>query len=315
MNNLLVICGPTATGKTSLGIKLAKKYKGEIVSADSRQVYRGMDIITGKDIKDGKWEMSREMGLGRWAVDEVPVWLLDLVNPDQKFNVADYYELAWKVIPDIWERGKLPIIVGGTGFYIKALLEGIGTMGVEPDWELRKKMQSFKVSELQKILMELDPGRSRRMNESDRKNPRRLVRSIEVAKNRESLIANRESSKIFDSLIIGLMAANEVLYQRIDKRVEERVRMGAEEEVRKLLSDGYNWENSVMGVTLGYREWQGYFEKKESKEEVIKKWQFAEHDYAGRQMTWFRKMTQINWFSIESNFKEEVEKKVETWYS
>ena len=127
MEKLLIICGPTATGKTKLGIKLAKKFNGEIVSADSRQVYKGMDIGTGKEVEDGKW-----------VVDEIPIWLLDIVNPDYRFNVADYKKCADVVLDDIWKQGKLPILVGGTGFYIKAVIDGIGTMGVPPDWELRK---------------------------------------------------------------------------------------------------------------------------------------------------------------------------------
>jgi tRNA dimethylallyltransferase len=234
MEKLLIICGPTATGKTNLGIKLAKKLGGEIVSADSRQVYRGMDIITGKEVNF-----------------EIKTWLIDLVNPDEKFNVADYYGLAWKVIEDIWKRGKLPIVVGGTGFYFKALLEGIGTMGVGPDWELRKQLTNYSINELTNYLDKIDPERSRRMNESDRKNPRRLIRAIEVVRSGKGQMVN-DKCKVanVNKYIIGLRALSEVLYKRIDQRVEERVKMGAEEEIKKLISEGYNWENSVMGHWL-----------------------------------------------------------------
>jgi tRNA dimethylallyltransferase len=300
MNKILVIVGPTAIGKTGLGIKLAHQFKGEIISADSRQVYKGMDIITGKDLSG-----------------EVKTWLLDVVTPDQKFSVADYYELAWKAIEDIWSRGKLPIVVGGTGFYIKALIEGIGTLGIKPDWELRKKLADCSINQLMDYLNKIDPERSQKMNESDRKNPRRIVRAIEVALKlkTENLKQNTNNYYEIDKLMIGLTAPNEILYQRIDQRVEERVNAGAEEEIKKLLDKGYTWENSVLGQTIGYCEWQEYFEGKDSSETVIQKWKFAEHDYARRQMTWFRKNQSINWFDITSvGWQERVEKLVKDWY-
>jgi len=122
-NKIIVICGPTATGKTGLALELAKEYNGEIVSADSRQVYQGMDIITGKDIRDGKWEMCREVGCGKWVINNIPIWLYDLVKPNYRFNVSEYVGIANKVIHNIISRGKLPIIVGGTGFYLRGLFE------------------------------------------------------------------------------------------------------------------------------------------------------------------------------------------------
>ncbi|MCL5090781.1 MAG: tRNA (adenosine(37)-N6)-dimethylallyltransferase MiaA [Patescibacteria group bacterium] len=302
MHKLLIICGPTATGKTSLGFNLAEEFNGEIVSADSRQVFCGMDIITGKQV-DSK----------------IKTWLIDIVNPDQRFSVADYYELAWKVISDIWHRGKLPIVVGGTGFYINALINGIETMGVEPDWKLREQLFHCSVVSLLETLEKIDPQRYRRMNESDRKNPRRLIRAIEVANQKSKIKNQNEKIKNFDSLIIGLTLSNEILYQRIDQRVEERIKMGAEDEIKKLFAQGYNWENSVLGVTIGYKEWKEYFEKKVAKEEVIQKWKFAEHDYARRQMTWFRKAlrcAQSKWFDItKENCQTEVENDVKSWYS
>jgi tRNA dimethylallyltransferase len=156
------------------------------------------------------------------------------------------------------------------------------------------------------------------MNESDRKNPRRLIRAIEIASQREQETVKSEQSRRrpkFDSLLIGLTVPFSVLYERIDKRVEERVKMGAEEEVKKLLNEGYGWGSSVLGTTIGYREWRDFFEGKASKEEVIQKWKYDEHNYARRQMTWFKKMP-VNWFDIRMpNLQEEVEKLVRNWYS
>lgn len=293
MNKLLIICGPTATGKTKLGIDLAKKFNGEIISADSRQVYQGMDIGTGKD--------------------DLKTWLVDVVKPDFRFNVADYKKCAEAAIEDILKRGKLPIIVGGTGFYIKAITEEIETIGVEPDWELRAKLTNYQINELRIALERLDPKRWQKMNESDRQNSRRLIRAIEIAR---KPAGRQDQSPNFDTLFIGLTAPNEILYQRIDQRVKARVEAGLEDEIRNLLKKGYNWENSALGTTLAYSEWRGYFENQKNKEEVILRWKFDEHGYARRQMTWFKKNPKINWFDItKQNFQEEVEKEVENWYS
>jgi len=340
---LLVICGPTGVGKTSLAIQLAKKFNGEIVSADSRQVYKGMDIVTGKDLaKNSRFHLVSRWNLinlhvGFYEVDEVKVWLYDIVKPDYRFSVADYKECADSVIEDILNRGKLPIIVGGTGFYIRALLEGVGTMGVKPDWKLREKLQRCKVSELQRMLEETCPERMRGMNESDRKNPRRLIRAIEVAnwklevgsgkvdrevgseKQRSHLSLHHpvsHFSSLTSVLFVGLKAPFKDLYERIDQRVEERVKEGAEDEVHELLSKGYAWENSVLGTTIGYRELKEFLEGKTTKEDTVQKWKFAEHNYCRRQITWFKKNPGINWFDITlENWADKVEKLVRTWYS
>lgn len=303
MNKLLVICGPTATGKTSLAVKLAKKFNGELVSADSRQVYKGMDIGTGKD-----------------HPKDTIVHLLDVVEPDEEFNVAKYYQLAWPVIRDIWKKGGLPIVVGGTGFYIKAIVDGIESLGIEPDWELREKLRNQKTEELKNMLKKLDPERWQKMNESDRQNSRRLIRAIEIAtaKSSKSTTKNAIAENVakFNLLMVGLSAPNKTLYQRIDERIKERLRQRVEDEIRRLLDKGYTWESSVLGETLGYREWQPFFKGKATKEEVIKRWKFDEHAYARRQMTWFKKDLRIHWIDIiKRNWKEEVELLVKRWYN
>lgn len=298
MNKLLIICGPTGVGKTSLALRLAKKFNGEIVSVDSRQVYKEMDIGTGKD-----------------HPKEMKIHLIDVVAPNQEFSVAQYVELAWKAIKDIWKREKLPIIVGGTGFYIKSLIDGIETLGVPPDWELRKKLSNLDIKKLREILEKTCPERLRGMNESDRKNPRRLIRAIEIAS--VGVPSQLHSTPyILDPLFIGLTAPYKILYQRIDKRVDERVKIGQEVEIKKLLKKGYSWMKSVLGVTIGYKEWQPFFEGKVTKDEVIQKWKFAEHGYSRRQMTWFRKDSRICWFNItEQGWQDEVEQLVGSWYN
>jgi len=363
MNKLLVICGPTAVGKTGLGIKLAKKFGGEIVSADSRQVYKYMDIGTGKELPvNPKFEIPAQfylspsgsirtrleeqflagrqnsrLQIGYYLINKVKVWLLDVVEPDYRFSVADYVRCAELVIKDIWKRGRsrhkvsgLPILVGGTGFHIKALVDGIGTMGIKQDWELREKLTSCRVNELTSLLKKLDPERWEGMNESDRKNPRRLVRAIEIALSDEEIATLRTpegtENTEKDVLTIGLMAPNEILYERIDKRVEERVKQGIIDEIKGLLKMGYSWENSALGQTIGYKEWKDCFAGSRFKvlgsslkREVIQRWKYNEHGYARRQMTWFKKalrQAQGHWFDIsEKGWENEVENLVEKLFS
>ena len=338
---LLILCGPTATGKTALGIRLAKKFNGEIVSADSRQVYRGMDIGTGKDLPlNTKYKIlnTRYKGyrLGYYLFDKVPVWLLDIVAPDYQFNVADYASCANAVINDIWAKGKLPILVGGTGFYIKGLVEGIESLGVEPDLKLREKLRNLEIEKLREKLKDLDPRKWEQMNKSDRRNPRRLVRAIEIAKKYQAsslgklgmMLSEAETSnikyqtdrlKIKDVLMIGLTAPNKILYERIDQRVDERVKQGIIEEIKKLLKKGYRWENSALSKTIGYQEWGPYFENSQLEKAIIQKWKYDEHHYARRQITWFRKSLRENqgiWFDIsQKGWENEVEKLAENWYN
>lgn len=304
-NKLLIICGPTATGKTALAVKLAKKFNGEVISADSRQVYRGMDIGTGKDLPH--------------RLEGIPIWLYDVAEPDQLFSAADYYRLAWRVIEDIWQRRKLPILVGGTGFYIKVVVEGIGSLGISPDWKLRKQLSNLAIEDLRKKLKELSLEGWEIMNESDRQNPRRLIRAIEIASkigsSKLKVKSYNTKLKIKSCLFLGLTASHKALYARIDKRVERQMKMGAEGEVEKLLKK-YRWENSVLQVTLGYQEWRPYFEKKSTREEVIERWKYDEHAYARRQMTWFKKEKRINWFDItQKEWENKVEKLISDWYT
>lgn len=301
MNKLLVICGPTATGKTGLALKLAQRFNGELISADSRQVYKGMDIGTGKDLPP-----------------DVKIWLYDVVNPDKEFSVAHYYKLAWETIKKTWQRKKLPILVGGTGLYIKAIIDGIDTLGIPEDSNLRKELEKKDVSYLQKKLKEINPFQLEKMNQSDRKNPRRLIRAIEISINppaggQVSSIKNN-LKKDNDPLFVGLTASREVLYKRIDERVEKRVRQGIVEEISRLLKKGYSWNLPAMSG-LGYRQWKEFFEGKETEKEATQKWKYAEHAYARRQLTWFKKDKRIIWYDInDSDYKDKIVAQVSTWY-
>jgi len=284
MKKLLVICGPTAIGKTRLALYLAKVFNGELISADSRQVYQGMDIGTGK-----------EWGQG------VKIWGYDLIEPTRKFSAAQYAKYAKGVIKRIWQKNKLPILVGGTGFYIEAVTAGFETLDVGRNKKLRATLKNKSAHELFTILANLDPRKARSLNISDRQNPRRLIRAIEVAQVRK-VPKEKEPFKA-DVLWIGLTAPREFLREKITKRVEERIKRGFAKEVEFLKRRGF-WEGAPK-ATLGYREWPD-----------INKWKIEEFKYAKRQMTWFRHNKEIKWFAItQKSLAKEVEKMVKKWYS
>jgi len=340
-NRILIICGPTATGKTALGLKLAKKFAGEIISADSRQVYKGMNVGTGKGFPVPKSKIkykiskthikNKKYKIEYYLFNEIPVWLLDIITPNQKFSVAQWVRLAKKIIKDMWKREKLPIVVGGTGFWIKALVEGVDTLGIKPNWELRQQLSNETIEQLKKRLKKLNPQKFKQLNKSDKNNPRRLVRAIEIAsQSQKSKVKSQKYNlklkiKNKNLLNIGLKTENyQLLYKRIDRRVDKRIKQGAQEEVEKLLKK-YSWSNSVLGTTIGYKQWQGFFRPKDDQpmvdreknlEEVIKRWKFVEHAYARRQMTWFKAQKCISWFNINrKGWQEDVVEKVKKWYS
>lgn len=343
MNKLLIICGPTATGKTALALTLAKKFNGELVSADSRQVYIGMDIGTGKDVGNSKFNpfgkastmssaeslrtrvqsaklriKDQEFQYGYYDIDGIKLWLLDVARPDQEFSVAHYQEIATKTIQDIQARGKLPIVVGGTGLYIKSIIDPPETIHIPQDKNLREKLENKSVSELAQFLQKKNPKKWEQMNNSDRQNPRRLIRAIEVAFFNTSIKDDPCSLArmiLASTLGIGLTAPREVLYQRIDKRVDERVKFGIVDEIHSLLDRGYTWDLPAMN-TLGYPEWTDYFLGKTTINKVIERWKLDEHAYARRQRTWFKKQSGIKWFDIStSDYRERIERLVNAWYT
>ena len=329
-NKLLVICGPTAVGKTNLAVKIAKQFNGEIISADSRQVYKFMDIGTGKDIQNSKFkiqnsklqakikeETKTNIAVGTYRIKKASIWGLDLVNPDQLFSVAHWLKFSHYVIEDIWRRKKLALIVGGTGFWIKALINGFDSVNIPPNWQIRKQLENFSVKKLQIILKKISPKKLLLMNNSDKNNPRRLIRAIEIrqAKTKEQKFSQKVviATKC-ETLKVGLKASNKFLYQKIDERVKQRIKRGMEKEIRNLLKKGYKWNFPSMSA-LGYKEWQPFFQKKASLAEVIQRWQFNEHGYARRQIVWFKKDKEIKWFTVEKkNYFKKVVKLIKNWY-
>jgi tRNA dimethylallyltransferase len=307
MDKLLIICGPTATGKTLLGLSLAKKLRGEILSVDSRQVYKKLTIGTGKDIPDGSvWKEDH------WVTENgISIWGYDIVDPEEEINAAAFYYYAKKVINDIYKRGNLPILVGGTGLYISAIVDGIETLGVPQDKNLRLSLESKSAEELFEILAPLDPLKAASLNSSDKKNPRRLIRAIEIATNSKSKVTFKA---FYDPLFVGLTAPIDILKIKVEKRARNRLREGLLKEIEDLISQKVDWDCQAM-TSLGYKEWKDCFINKKSKTEAFDEWVLNEKKYLKRQITWFKKDKRINWFNVmEPNWKKDVEALVKKWY-
>ena len=319
-NKLLVICGPTSTGKTTLAIALAKKFNGELISADSRQVYKGMDIGTGKDLPKGsKIELPWFQKYGYFEISGVKIWGYDIADPRHEFSVAQYIKFAERIIVDIRKRGKLSILVGGTGLYMKGVIDGIPTALVPKNNLLRKNLEKSTPEELFEKLAQMDSLKAGQMNTSDKKNPRRLIRAIEVAMWRINNIKKEKEiekrKKEFEVFMIGLTAPEKFISERIKLRVALRVRAGIKKEVETLLKNHVSWNMPSMS-SMGYRQWKDYFDNKKTEAEVIKDWEGEEKKYVKRQMVWFKKDKRIQWFDITtSGYPENVEKSVEKWYS
>lgn len=281
VNKLIVILGPTASGKTDLSIKLAKKFNGEVVSADSRQVYRGMDIGTGKITKK--------------ETQGIPHHLLDVVNPKTRFTVAQYQKLALGAIKNIRKKNKLPFLVGGTGFYIRAIVDGIVIPEVKPDWELRRRLEKLTTEQLFKKLKELDPKRAKSI---DKHNPRRLIRALEIIlitkKPVPPLSHFKAPSTGWDILKIGIKKSRNELKTLIHERLLKRLENNAMINEVKILHKSLPWKR-LEEFGLEYRFVAQYLQNKITEQEMINNIQKESEHYAKRQMTWFKKDEKIHW--------------------
>jgi tRNA dimethylallyltransferase len=289
---LLVILGATAVGKSALAVELARAYNGEVISADSRQVYRGADIGTGK--------------ITAAEMRGVRHHLLDVVSPTQHYSVEEWRKAALGAIDDITEREKLPIVCGGTGFYIQALVDNVSFPEVPPNKEFRNKLEGKSASELFGALKAKDERRAR---EIDAHNPRRLIRALEIA-DALGKVPEQKSEPLFDTLQIGIQLSREILREKISLRLEKRLNDGMIEEAKTLHANGLSFER-MDELGLEYRYLALFLKGELSYDEMKTKLATEIYRYAKRQETWFKRDKRIVWFSPEE--REEIFDAVENF--
>lgn len=285
---LLIIVGPTAVGKTDTAIHLAKKLDGEIISADSMQIYRYMNIGTAKPTIEEQ--------------EGIPHHMMDCINPDEPFTVADFQQRAKELIDDITARGKFPIVAGGTGLYVNSLLYQMDFTSSVSNWDLRNQLEeeakSFGNEHLHNKLREMDPDAADRIHPN---NVKRVIRAIEVnTEGGEKMGDFRHDilrEEAYDSYLIGLTRDREELYERVNLRVDIMLKEGLLEEVKGLLDKGYD-EDLTAFKGLGYKEIIGYLKGSYDLEEAIEVLKRDTRRYAKRQLTWFKRYDMIHWYNL-----------------
>lgn len=274
---LIVILGGTASGKTALSIKVAKQFDGEVISTDSRQVYKYMDIGTAK--------VTNEEAEG------IPHYMIDVVSPDEEFTLADFVRQAKDHINDILKRGKIPILAGGTGLYTRAICDNFDIPRVPPNPQLRQELDKENTGNLYKMLQDLDPEASERIHPNNR---RYVIRAIEVAKTGKSNPQNGQPE--FDVLKFGIEWDRDTLYDRINQRAKWQTENGLIEETQQLIDKGFNPELPSMS-SLGYPEMLKYINGEMSLDEALELLQKNTRNYAKRQITWFRREPDVIWLN------------------
>lgn len=296
MKPLVAVVGPTATGKSELAIHLAKEFNGEVISADSRQFYRYMDIGTAK-IKS-----EEQAGIIHY--------LLDIRNPDEDFSLAQYQEMATAIIDDTHSRNILPILAGGTGQYVWALIEGWSVPGVEPDTTLRKNLEEQAAAggneDLYRELQQADPEAAASI---DKRNVRRVIRALEVVRltNRPFSAQKIKKEPPYRTLVLGLTCERKELYRRIDLRVDQMIELGFVSEVQKLLDAGYGAKLPAMSG-IGYKQIVQFLNGEVSFESAIEKIKTETHRLVRRQYTWFSLTDErISWLDVQGDYFQEAE--------
>ncbi|MBI2436957.1 MAG: tRNA (adenosine(37)-N6)-dimethylallyltransferase MiaA [Candidatus Magasanikbacteria bacterium] len=298
---VIILLGPTASGKTWLGLRLAKKFNGEIISADSRQIYKKMTIGTAKPVGEWKWNGLRKT----YFVDGIAHHLVDFVDPGKTFTVAEFRDKAIKYIKMIHSAGRVPIVVGGTGLYIQALVDNLQIPRVPASKKLRKSFEDKTLGELLAWLGNLDPDA---VASVDVKNKRRIIRALEVCiMSGEKFSAQREKGhRLFDFLQVGIHIPREELYARIHHRIDEMIGRGLLDEVADLVRQKYSWELPSMSG-IGYRQFRQVIETGIGLEQAIEQFKRDTRHYAKRQMTWFKRDNTIQWFVDEDDMMKVVE--------
>lgn len=300
---IVCVVGPTSSGKTDLGIKLAKEFNGEIINADARQSYTDFDIGTGKPF-GGHGTIN---GRRAYIVEGVPHYLMDFLEPMRVMTVAEWREEALRIIKGIVNRKQLPIIVGGTGLYIKALVDNLDFPKVEPKPQLRQAFESKSLVELVKLLLKLDPAAAEAI---DLKNPRRVIRALEVVTFTGKPFTEQQKSgkPIVEAFQIGIKYSREELFKRIDAEIENMVERGWIDEIREIIKKKISLDAPAM-TSIGYRDFLKYIKGEQTLEEAITACKTAVHGYAKRQETWFKRDTRIHW----AHCTEEARGMVREW--
>lgn len=285
------IVGATGTGKTALALGIAYRFGGSIISADSMQVYEGMDVGTAK------LSLSERLG--------VPHALIDVVPPNEHFSVAQYQLLALEAVNVAIRLQRLPILVGGTGLYVRAVLDGYEFLPEKPDASLRSQLRTLSEGELRARLRDIDPVAEREIASNDL---RRLERALEMSVepgDLPSVLKRRQHPVPWRVLRIGLRAERAELYRRLDQRVDTMVSAGMEEEVRRLLADGLNSDDTAM-QGIGYKELSGWIRGEIGRDEAIELWKRRTRNYAKRQETWFRREKDVHWIDVSGRTPHSV---------
>ena len=291
-----VIGGPTASGKSKLAVELAKKVNGEIISADSMQIYKEMNIGTAKVNKE--------------EMQGVQHYLVDFVSPDERYSVSNFKKDAEKAIEEILEKGKTPIVVGGTGLYIDSLIYGIEFQNEEVDLEYREKLNKIAdekgLESLYKKAQEIDPEAMKKISINDRK---RIIRVLEIyhktgKTKTEQELQSRKNEVKYEYKVFAITMDREKLYERIEKRIDFMIKQGLIEEVKQILEKYHTFPTAMQG--LGYKEVGEYLEGSCTKEEMIEKIKKETRHYAKRQLTWFRKNKETIWLDGEKSTDENV---------
>lgn len=292
---LLVIVGPTAVGKTELSIELAKRFNGEIISGDSMQIYRGLDIGTAKVTKD--------------EMQGIPHYMIDIKEPHESFSVSEFQQEARKYISEINKKGKLPILVGGTGLYVQAVTHDYQFTKIGADPELRKKLEQFAEQygneALHCKLKNVDPISFKTIHPNNRK---RVIRALEVIEQTGKPFSSCKQKRlelVYQAIFIGLTMERKKLYARINARVDKMIEDGLFEEAYLLYRQ--NLRGSQAAQAIGYKELFDYFDGKLSKEEAIELLKRNSRKFAKRQYTWFKNKMNIKWFDVTENRNEKIE--------
>ncbi|MBT6401042.1 hypothetical protein HN803_06455 [candidate division WWE3 bacterium] len=306
MDSVYVILGPTSSGKTSLALELCKKFDGAVVSADSRQIIKGMDIGTGKVPLNSTYEIQNHVNY--WTFDGVPVWGYDLATPGEFYSAYDYASWALPKISELLEEGKNVFLVGGTGFFIDFVTGRVTPSNVPPNFKLRKELETLELPELQEKMMSLNLDA---FNKVDQNNPARLIRAIEVEVSEKKSPTPLPYLTDINFKFLGLSGSREVLYARSDSWLDMVWDNGLVEETKKLIANGFEETKSLNGLI--YKSVRGFLNEEITEEEARYQAKSDIHAYIRRQQTYFKKIPDVKWFDIsDPTFAEQIEHHVQS---